>query len=466
MSKMLKLAIQGIRSFGADDGDQQIISFNAPLTLITIIESLKYATAGDLPKGQGQAFVHDPKMSGRSEVYAQVKLMFLDVKGEKVTVVRSLKSTQRAKDLKTSTIDQTITREDKNGEVSSAVSSPMNVNVKNFKQSISQRCSDINAEMSRSLGVSKAILENVIFCHQEDSTWPLDEPKKLKEKFDAIFDATKYNRCLEDIRKLHKDKKGALALLQKDVDYLQKFKAEAEEKKNNLSAVERQLANLHDEIKEYNLQLQPISDRLNHIHQAETTYQTRLEGVRKQLREIQKNIKTPYPGSSEELQQKISSFSSQLSVKERCLSDLEQELFEASEEETMAGRDIGSEQIKVGQLIEEEKRCKRLVQSCTSQLRSLAKKLSISSGAVSSDEDMSEYEMKNVLDQLDRKLKIMESEFERERRHCKAQEEELQGQVNNARDKKVKLEQEVHMKEQQLNSNKNKISKLKSEIEE
>jgi hypothetical protein len=40
--------------------------------------------------------------------------------------------------------------------------------------------------------VSKAILEHVIFCHQEESDWPLSEPKKLKEKFDAIFDATKF----------------------------------------------------------------------------------------------------------------------------------------------------------------------------------------------------------------------------------------------------------------------------------
>ena len=58
------------------------------------------------------------------------------------------------------------------------------------------------------LGVSKAILENVIFCHQEESNWPLSEPAALKkvcyaayssltrsnigeQKFDDIFEATK-----------------------------------------------------------------------------------------------------------------------------------------------------------------------------------------------------------------------------------------------------------------------------------
>jgi len=44
------------------------------------------------------------------------------------------------------------------------------------------------------LGVSKAVLENVIFCHQEDSYWPLAGAAALKKKFDAIFEATKWER--------------------------------------------------------------------------------------------------------------------------------------------------------------------------------------------------------------------------------------------------------------------------------
>lgn len=49
----------------------------------------------------------------------------------------------------------------------------------------------MDAEIPSLLGVSKAVLENVIFCHQEDSYWPLAEPSILKRKFDDIFEATK-----------------------------------------------------------------------------------------------------------------------------------------------------------------------------------------------------------------------------------------------------------------------------------
>lgn len=41
------------------------------------------------------------------------------------------------------------------------------------------------------MGVSTAILDNVIFCHQEESNWPLSEPAALKKKFDDIFEASK-----------------------------------------------------------------------------------------------------------------------------------------------------------------------------------------------------------------------------------------------------------------------------------
>ena len=49
----------------------------------------------------------------------------------------------------------------------------------------------MDSEIPALLGVSKAVLENVIFCHQEDSYWPLAEPAALKKKFDDIFEATR-----------------------------------------------------------------------------------------------------------------------------------------------------------------------------------------------------------------------------------------------------------------------------------
>ena len=74
------------------------------------------------------------------------------------------------------------------------------------KRAISKRCADVNVQVPLMLGVSKAILENVIFVHQDDANWPLGEPASLKKKFDDIFAATRYTKALEAIAKLKKDK--------------------------------------------------------------------------------------------------------------------------------------------------------------------------------------------------------------------------------------------------------------------
>jgi len=67
------------------------------------------------------------------------------------------------------------------------------VNHQHLLQKVSQsfRCADLDREIPELIGVSKPILENVIFCHQEESNWPLSEGSALKKKFDDIFAATR-----------------------------------------------------------------------------------------------------------------------------------------------------------------------------------------------------------------------------------------------------------------------------------
>jgi DNA repair exonuclease SbcCD ATPase subunit len=44
-----------------------------------------------------------------------------------------------------------------------------------------------------------------IFCHQEESNWPLGDPATLKKKFDDIFASTRYTKALDVIKKQKKD---------------------------------------------------------------------------------------------------------------------------------------------------------------------------------------------------------------------------------------------------------------------
>lgn len=77
------------------------------------------------------------------------------------------------------------------------------------------------------MGVSKPILENVIFCHQEDSNWPLGDPATLKKKFDEIFAATRYTKALEAIKKERKEQAQLIKENKLKLEHLQTHKENA-----------------------------------------------------------------------------------------------------------------------------------------------------------------------------------------------------------------------------------------------
>jgi DNA repair protein RAD50 len=70
------------------------------------------------------------------------------------------------------------------------------------------------------MGVSKAIMENVIFCHQDEALWPFSDQANLKKIFDEIFDTAKYTKILVELRdnskKLNKKSKD----LQQEVEII------------------------------------------------------------------------------------------------------------------------------------------------------------------------------------------------------------------------------------------------------
>lgn len=76
--------------------------------------------------------------------------------------------------------------------------------------------------------MSKSILENVIFCHQEDSNWPLSEPAALKKKFDDIFEATKYTKALDNIKALRKERAAEIKVDQERLKFLKSDKDKAQ----------------------------------------------------------------------------------------------------------------------------------------------------------------------------------------------------------------------------------------------
>ena len=198
MTTINKLLIQGVRSYSPDE--PMSIEFFKPLTLIvgqngcgktTVIECLRHITTGELPPNcdHGKSFVHDTRVLMRNTVHSKVMLKFKNVIGAEFTACSLFCLKQEALAQKFQSTDFTVGVKSKDGK----------------EGEMNQPHANMSKMVPELMGVSKAVLSHVIFCHQEQSNWPLSESKELKERFDEIFAATKYSTALEQIKKLVKE---------------------------------------------------------------------------------------------------------------------------------------------------------------------------------------------------------------------------------------------------------------------
>jgi DNA repair protein RAD50 len=237
MTTIEKLGISGIRSYGPDD--EQLIKFYKPLTIIlgqngsgksTIIEAVKMATTGDLPPmvSQGAAFINDPRIRSMTETNAKIRLQFTNVRGEEYLVSRHfLLKMSRSGKPEFKTVDQTLKRNRSrrkrrrrrraDGEDDGDEGQDEEDEDDRRGNSTSHRCAELNALLPDLMRVTKPILNSVIFVHQEDSLWPLGDPKQLKERFDDIFSATRYTKALESIRKFQKGQATELRVVNSEL---------------------------------------------------------------------------------------------------------------------------------------------------------------------------------------------------------------------------------------------------------
>lgn len=252
MSRLHSLHVSGIRSFNPNVAEN--VKFETPLTLIvgqngsgktTIIECLKYAFTGMQPPNSkvGGAFVHDPKLESNSSVKALVKVSFKSADGAGLVVARRLELTVKKASRSLKTLEGSLNLR-KGGE--STV--------------ISSRVAELDLILPQYLGVSAAIIDNVIFCHQDESFWPLSDPSTLKKKFDEIFEAQKYTKAIDNIkqiRKKHNEELGKYKLLEQH----------AKSDKDRATKSQKNATRLQDEVEALRNQVQDLERRISYARE-------------------------------------------------------------------------------------------------------------------------------------------------------------------------------------------------------
>ncbi|KAM7207103.1 DNA repair protein RAD50 [Rhypophila sp. PSN 637] len=327
MSRIEKLSIMGVRSFGPRS--QETIAFNTPLTLIvgyngsgktTIIECLKYATTGELPpNSKGGAFIHDPNLVGEKDVQAQVKVSFRSTVGESFVVTRNVQLLVKKTTRSQKTLEGSLLLRN-SGE----------------RHVISTRVMELDKLVPEKLGVSPAVLDAVIFCHQDESLWPMSEPSALKKRFDEIFEAMKYTKVIDNLKLLRKRKGEELRelKLQEGQDKANKERADKVDKL--LLQLTREIQESRDKCNELLQQMDEESVRIKEKHEQANSFL-------KIVNDLQtKTEKLEYKKDAiDELRSRIT----ELSESDQALRDILDQ-YERSEERAVAERDQKTSQIR------------------------------------------------------------------------------------------------------------------------
>lgn len=460
------MSILGVRSFGIEDKDKQIITFFSPLTILvgpngagktTIIECLKYICTGDFPPGtKGNTFVHDPKVAQETDVRAQIRLQFRDVNGELIAVQRSMVCTQKSKKTEFKTLEGVITRT-KHGE----------------KVSLSSKCAEIDREMISSLGVSKAVLNNVIFCHQEDSNWPLSEGKALKQKFDEIFSATRYIKALETLRQVRQTQGQKVKEYQMELKYLKQYKEKACEIRDQITSKEAQLTSSKEIVKSYENELDPLKNRLKEIEHNLSkimkldneikALDSRKKQMEKDNSELEEKMEKVFQGTDEQLNDLYHNHQRTVREKERKLVDCHRELEKLNKESRLLNQEKSELLVEQGRLQLQADRHQEHIRARDSLIQSLATQLELDGFERG---PFSDRQIKNF-HKLVKERQEGEAKTTNQLMNDFAEKETLkQKQIDEIRDKKTGLGRIIELKSEILNKKQNELKNVKYELQQ
>ncbi|KAI7357968.1 hypothetical protein KC320_g1465 [Hortaea werneckii] len=460
MSYIDRLLILGVRSF--DNKHSETIKFFSPLTLIvgsngsgktTIIESLKYATTGELPPNTkvGGAFIHDPRLSNDNEVLAQVKVGFKSAQGESMVCTRNLQLTVKKTSRSMKTLEGALEIR-KNGE----------------RKAISSRSLDLSSVMPVYLGVSKAVLDYVIFCHQEESLWPLAAPAELKKKFDEIFEAMKYTKAIENIKIMQKNQKIELGKLQI-------HREQAKHTQDRGKKMEKQAEGLNQECEELRKSHEDYEDRIKQASrnaeaawaQAETAGMTvgELNGKRIEEKTKQESVESlrtdlnEMDESDEDLQRMLSQYEERVQHYEDDLDSQKAQYQTLNGDIQTARSEVSSKEREVGSYEAQAENYQRQQEN----RKQLVKETARSHNVRGFDIDLDDGQVRAFMDRISKMARDQNAAFERAREETKEELQRAQKVLNDINEKKSALNQRKENAKQSMNTYDGKVRKLQDE---
>ncbi|KAF2071270.1 hypothetical protein CYY_007407 [Polysphondylium violaceum] len=466
MSSVEKLLVQGIRSFNPKDSS--VVDFYTPLTLIvgsngagktTIIECLRYATTGETPPNcsNGQAFIHDTKIAGETEVKAQIKLKFKSPNGKPIVAVRSLSLIQKLHKQEYKQIDSSLQSYNSEGQ----------------KVSKSFRCSDLDKEIPELMGISKAILKHVIFCHQEESNWPLSESSKLKVKFDEIFAAVKYTKALKAI----KDKRKSLTALVKEyklkLETIESNREHYIRNKNEKVKMENQLVEVAKKLEQMKIEMidkqnlmesaKKVEDKISSLRNEVSVLEARKVEMEKVKNQLFQSLPEVLNETDEELLFMSNTFGDELATMLKLEKELSDNLMRLNQEKEEINRKLSDNNTEFGRLQAMVDQKNEIIENRDKQISEFITRYKM--------QDLSQitppYQNEDVdrfLSLVSEKLKVLTASLTKIERQSKENLSKIQSEISEHRIEHQKISERISNQNNQIVGFEKKIKDLDNEV--
>jgi DNA repair protein RAD50 len=138
-------------------------------------------------------------------------------------------------------------------------------------------------------------LEYVVFCHQEEAMWPFDDSKKLKEKFDEIFQSAEYVKVMLSLKNERKSQLESYKSTLKDTEKFKVYVDFKDESKAKIASLENEVEECEGDVKSLIQAIEPKRKQLEACQMKAVEYRSLkidYETVQARLRALTDDIKT------------------------------------------------------------------------------------------------------------------------------------------------------------------------------
>jgi DNA repair protein RAD50 len=374
-------------------------------------------------------------------VLAQVKLAFKSTSGAKMVATRSLQLTVKKTTRQQKTLEGQLLMV-KEGE----------------RTAISSRVAELDQIMPQYLGVSRAILDSVIFCHQDESLWPMSEPSVLKKRFDEIFEAMKYTKAIDNIKALRKKQNEELAKykIMEQHSKEDKDKADRAEKRSvklqeeiealreethKLSQEMRQAAELADKAWKESESYAQILGALEGKHIEAKSIQVTIDNLKRHLVEIDE--------SDESLQSTLEQFELRQIQYQQQEESQKERYMDLKEQIERARRQLGMKQAECGKFENDKAQFERQIERRENMIKEIARRNNIRGF----DDSLDETQIDEFMHRIRKLVKDHNQALERTRKEGQAELRETQNTLNQIAQRKSALQESKNVARRQISEN-------------